>query len=829
MWGAFCSLCAILACEASALPSIALLNFDNGQLLFSPDKDGYELGEVVTVTPIPDEGFVVLSIEETGSATFYPTNGPFEIVMNGTKILRAIFIKSISGAAANAPELKWSFYTYDGKSSGSFPHWYSQTSDTHDGIDALGIGPLPRYAHNVLRAEIIGEGTFSFWSKVDGDTAPPNDMVFKVDGKNATGLRGDSTWSYYSVGLESGNHVVTWDASAGYYGTGYAFLDEVIFVPRPERNLTINAVLNGSINVDPSETILPVNTTVQLSAVPDAGYIFTGWTDDVSGYGNSVELIMDDDKIVGASFAPSISGSAMEAEELPWRTFGSRQSYPMGTYATWDIQTSSFVSGGSAYKSYAVFNSDISVIETYITGPGFVKFWWKKDSGGGSGQVTCSVDGGTVASLTAGFDWREEVATIPEGTHRLRWSVSASTISWTSAAYLDNVRFYPGEFVTLSLTPSSGGVLQSDPSTNVFLKGSAVSIAATPNAAYEFFDWGGAYSGWSNPMTLDMDQARTISGVFKTPFSVGAFGPTNKPWFSGGGWSVNTVDGGVVGGTGVRLGSCSLETTIIGPCSLSFDLKFMPNSSISDHGYFRVDNAEWLHVQYAQGWTGYSFDIPVGFHQLRWTFDNSVAVSPTNTKNVYLRNLEVGRHALLSNVASLGAAHFHSPTYGSFMMDSNFPWILNDQNGWQYLSQSQDSAFYDASVGKWFLPRPDAFPLVREAEDPGRWVLYDSFRKVDEEIINPPALIPSEPVMAVVAEEFPSNSFVTATASGNLVFTLWKDPSKAYELKQSMTLNYWESYSGPERVNGNVQLFEPDDIATTNGTVFIRAEISEAP
>ena len=50
-------------------------------------------------------------------------------------------------------------------------------------------------------------------------------------------------------------------------------------------------------------------TTATLTATPDAGYIFAGWTGDATGTTNPLSLTMDADKVVGANFEPDQSDS----------------------------------------------------------------------------------------------------------------------------------------------------------------------------------------------------------------------------------------------------------------------------------------------------------------------------------------------------------------------------------------------------------------------------------------------------------------------------------------------------------------------------------------
>jgi uncharacterized repeat protein (TIGR02543 family) len=49
------------------------------------------------------------------------------------------------------------------------------------------------------------------------------------------------------------------------------------------------------------------NTNATLSAIPNPGYVFTGWTGDASGTANPLIVLMDADKTIGANFAQDTS------------------------------------------------------------------------------------------------------------------------------------------------------------------------------------------------------------------------------------------------------------------------------------------------------------------------------------------------------------------------------------------------------------------------------------------------------------------------------------------------------------------------------------------
>ena len=60
----------------------------------------------------------------------------------------------------------------------------------------------------------------------------------------------------------------------------------------------------GIILRNPNQTVYQSGQVVTLTADPDDGYVFTGWSGDASGTANPIQITMKGNKSVTASFAP---------------------------------------------------------------------------------------------------------------------------------------------------------------------------------------------------------------------------------------------------------------------------------------------------------------------------------------------------------------------------------------------------------------------------------------------------------------------------------------------------------------------------------------------
>jgi predicted glutamine amidotransferase len=85
-------------------------------------------------------------------------------------------------------------------------------------------------------------------------------------------------------------------------GAGAFYVDNV-FAPALDRyKLTVNKEGDGSVEIDPGESTYAKGAIVTLTAVPADGWNFSGWSGDLTGTGNPVNITMDGNKVVKATF-----------------------------------------------------------------------------------------------------------------------------------------------------------------------------------------------------------------------------------------------------------------------------------------------------------------------------------------------------------------------------------------------------------------------------------------------------------------------------------------------------------------------------------------------
>ncbi|MDQ6631524.1 MAG: immunoglobulin domain-containing protein, partial [Verrucomicrobiota bacterium] len=72
-------------------------------------------------------------------------------------------------------------------------------------------------------------------------------------------------------------------------------------------SLTVNTTTGGSIAKNPDQSNYPPNSTVTLSATPNANFIFTGWTGDLNSTNNPINITLTTNKFVTANFVSTLT------------------------------------------------------------------------------------------------------------------------------------------------------------------------------------------------------------------------------------------------------------------------------------------------------------------------------------------------------------------------------------------------------------------------------------------------------------------------------------------------------------------------------------------
>lgn len=130
-------------------------------------------------------------------------------------------------------------------------------------------------------------------------------------------------------------------------------------------------------------------------------------------------------------------GTALNAPGLTWITNGNTGWYP---------ETTNYYEDGAAAQSGIVTGGNTSTLQTTVTGPGTLTFWWKTSASDYDFDVEFDLDGNDYDdnNLYNGGVWNQETAVfIPAGEHPISWTAYGADYA-SDAGYLDEVQFTPG-------------------------------------------------------------------------------------------------------------------------------------------------------------------------------------------------------------------------------------------------------------------------------------------------------------------------------------------------------------------------------------------------
>ncbi|MFC1482137.1 T9SS type A sorting domain-containing protein, partial [Candidatus Neomarinimicrobiota bacterium] len=90
--------------------------------------------------------------------------------------------------------------------------------------------------------------------------------------------------------------------------------------------LTVTAVGSGSVTTDPEGVNIAAGTVVTLTAVPAEGFVFDGWSGDITSTENPATVTVSATTSITATFSEEVTGVA-ESAALPTE-FALSQNYP---------------------------------------------------------------------------------------------------------------------------------------------------------------------------------------------------------------------------------------------------------------------------------------------------------------------------------------------------------------------------------------------------------------------------------------------------------------------------------------------------------------------
>ena len=467
----------------------------------TPVSGIYNDGDVVTLSAIADSGWIFAG----WSGDITGNTNPVQLLMDGDKTITATFIQQHTltvNVVGNGNVTPLSGIYNDGdvvtltataNPGWIFTGWSGDVTGNTNPLPVLMDGDKTITAtfvqQHTLTVNVVGNGSVTPVSGVynDGDIVM---LTATADsGWIFAGWSGDITGNTNPIQiLMDGNKTIT-----------------ATFVQ--QHTLTVNIVGNGSVSA--VSGVYNDGDIITLTAVADSGWIFTGWSGDISGNTNPVQVLIDGDKTITATFIQQHTLSI------------------------------NIVGNGSVIPASGVYNAGDIVTLTAIADTGWVFAGWSGDFSSNSNPEQLLMDGnktitatfiqqhtlsinvvgnGSVTPVSGIYndgDFATLTATAAPGWIFAGWSGDISGNTNPAQVLMNSNKTITATFIQLhSLTINIVGSGSVTPVSGVYNDGDVVTLMATADSGWIFAGWSGDITGNTNPAQVLMDGDKTITATF---------------------------------------------------------------------------------------------------------------------------------------------------------------------------------------------------------------------------------------------------------------------------------------------------------------------------
>jgi parallel beta-helix repeat protein len=364
-----------------------------------------------------------------------------------------------------------------------------------------------------------------------------------AEGSNFEGWSGDVSGSTNPVTIVmDGNKTVTASfdpvtTTVAPSGSGGGSVAPSLPVVNPTQyTITVTVSGQGSVSRSPSQSSYASGSTVQLTATPATGWVFTSWSGSLTGSAKTKTLTVDGNKAVTATFAQATQTQYTLTMQAP---VGSGTTDPgvgaHGYQAGVRVDLTAYPASGWVFDHWRLNGVDASGSNpSYVTMDGgktlqavFTQATQAlytlsvTRAGSGSGSVTLSPSGGSYVSGTV-----VTLTTSPaEGSSFAGWSGDLSGTTNPTTIILNKDKSITASFTQimsvtvptsykLTILGATGGTTNPTPGVHTYPKDLQVYISATPSTGYSLDYWlGDEVIGGSSGYVV-MDKDKTLQPVF---------------------------------------------------------------------------------------------------------------------------------------------------------------------------------------------------------------------------------------------------------------------------------------------------------------------------
>jgi uncharacterized repeat protein (TIGR02543 family) len=501
--------------------TLSIATDGSGMVSKDPDLTGYTYGQIVTLTATPETGwsFSYWSGDASGS------NPITTVTMNGNRTATAHFTQDQytltiscdgSGSVGKNPDQATYLYgdvvqlTATANTGWSFSSWSGDLTGSTNPASITMTGNKAVTGHftqndYTLAITIAGSGSV--------ETAPTQTTYHYGDVVQLTATP-ELGWSFssWSGDLSGSSNPASLTITRNMAVTAT--------FTQNEYTLSISIVGSGLVAASPLQTTYHYGDVVQLTATPDMGWSFSGWSGDLSGSSNPASLTITGNMAVTAMFTQNeytLSTSIVGSGSIDVSPYQATYHYSdiVQLTATPDLGWSfSYWSGdlaGSTNPASLTITGNMAVT-AYFTENQYTLMITIDPVD--SGYVTAAPGGpynyGDVVTLTA---------TPYDGYTFDHWSGDASGSNPVTTVTMDDNKAVIAHFtlieysLTIIVDPTTGGTVSVAPS-GPYYYGDIVTLTATANTGYTFNQWSGDASGTNYITTVTMDGDKVVTAHF---------------------------------------------------------------------------------------------------------------------------------------------------------------------------------------------------------------------------------------------------------------------------------------------------------------------------
>ncbi len=325
--------------------------------------------------------------------------------------------------------------------------WTWQAAAGHDGGDAVRSGVVGANQISYLQTTVTGPGNFSFYWKVSSEQ-DYDALALVLDSELVDYITGETGWAPFSLAIPAGTHTLTWayvkdDAVSG--GEDAGWVDRVAFTPGGTGLFVSRSGFGtGRVSSSPAgidcgtdcSESFTTNANVTLTARPDYGYVFAGWSGACSGTAPTCSVAMSAPQWVTALFTRVDDAFPYDPLPAGWSL------HPIESDEPWSVASDRARGGRQSLKSAVVGDNGVSAVTYSGTfREGYVRFAAKVSSEADYDYFLFMIDDELVDYGSGEIDWTEVSYPISAGAHTLTWAYVKDE-SWTDgadAAWIDSV------------------------------------------------------------------------------------------------------------------------------------------------------------------------------------------------------------------------------------------------------------------------------------------------------------------------------------------------------------------------------------------------------